>query len=60
MKIVLRLASIDIETIAMITKQRNRHSSASMVRKIQEFDRILTEGDGVAAALRQHNFTEAA
>ena len=43
----------------MTNKRRKRHSPEQIVRKIQEADRILTEGGDVAAVLRQLNVTEA-
>jgi putative transposase len=43
----------------IMTKLRQRHSKEQIVRKIQDADRILAEGDDVAAVVRELNVTEA-
>jgi putative transposase len=43
----------------IMTKRRQRHSPEQIVPKIQDADRILTEGGDVAAVLGQLEVTEA-
>jgi preprotein translocase subunit YajC len=43
----------------IVTKQRQQHSPEQTVRKIQDADRIITEGGDVAAVLRGPGVAEA-
>jgi len=45
--------------MTLMTKRRQRDTPEQIVRKIQAADRILAQGDDVAALLRELNITEA-
>ena len=58
MRVVLRPASAGRTTVNIMTKRRKRHAADQTVQKIQQADRILTDGGDVAAVLRGLNVTK--
>jgi|SaaInlV_100m_DNA_5_1039725.scaffolds.fasta_scaffold252871_1 putative transposase len=59
MKVVLQQVLAGRKTMTLMTKRRQRDTPEQIVRKIQAADRILAQGDDVAALLRELNITEA-
>lgn len=59
MGVVLQPASAGRKTVNIMTRRKKRNLPEQMVRKTQQADQTLAEGDDVAEVLRDLNITEA-